>query len=57
MSQFLSGAAVDCGPSNVLKNVGGRLERDFSLQQVCPDQVAVESSASVLFDRFRADPG
>jgi peroxin-5 len=34
MSGFLSGAAVDCGPSNVLKNVGGRMDRDVSMQQV-----------------------
>ncbi|OCF61522.1 hypothetical protein L486_01170 [Kwoniella mangroviensis CBS 10435] len=33
MSAFLSGAAVECGPSNVLKNVQGRLDRDTSLQQ------------------------
>ncbi|KAK8853461.1 hypothetical protein IAR55_004168 [Kwoniella newhampshirensis] len=33
MSAFLSGAAIDCGPTNVLKNVSGRLERDQSLQQ------------------------
>nr|XP_019043858.1 hypothetical protein I302_07129 [Kwoniella bestiolae CBS 10118]OCF22788.1 hypothetical protein I302_07129 [Kwoniella bestiolae CBS 10118] len=33
MSAFLSGAAVECGPSNVLKNVHGKLDRDTSLQQ------------------------
>ncbi|WWC95110.1 hypothetical protein V866_001962 [Kwoniella sp. B9012] len=33
MSAFLSGAAVECGPSTVLKNVHGRLDRDTSLQQ------------------------
>ncbi len=32
MAQFLSG--VDCGPTNALKAVSGRLERDYSLQQV-----------------------
>ena len=36
MSAFLTGAAVDCGPVNVLRNVGGRLDKDFSLQQVSP---------------------
>ncbi|OCF44518.1 hypothetical protein I317_01590 [Kwoniella heveanensis CBS 569] len=33
MSTFLSGAAAECGPSNVLKNVQGRVDRDYSLQQ------------------------
>ncbi|WVR09661.1 hypothetical protein IAU60_006736 [Kwoniella sp. DSM 27419] len=33
MSAFLTGAAVECGPSNVLKNVQGRIDRDYSLQQ------------------------
>ncbi|WRT69960.1 uncharacterized protein IL334_006951 [Kwoniella shivajii] len=33
MSAFLSGAAVACGPSNVLKDVQGKLDRDYSLQQ------------------------
>ncbi|WWD19889.1 hypothetical protein CI109_104358 [Kwoniella shandongensis] len=33
MSAFLSGGAIDCGPTNVLKNVTGRLDRDQSLQQ------------------------
>ena len=32
MSQFLSGA--ECGPSNALKTVSGRIERDYSLHQV-----------------------
>jgi peroxin-5 len=35
MAAFLSGSAIDCGPSNVLKNVGGRIDRDVGLQQVC----------------------
>lgn len=34
MAAFLSGGADVCGPSNVLKNVNGRLDRDVSLQQV-----------------------
>ncbi|WVQ94953.1 hypothetical protein IAU59_002043 [Kwoniella sp. CBS 9459] len=33
MSAFLSGATAECGPSNVLKNVQGRVDRDYSLQQ------------------------
>ncbi|WVQ78111.1 hypothetical protein IAT38_000192 [Cryptococcus sp. DSM 104549] len=33
MSGFLSGAAVECGPTSVLKNISGRVDRDYSLQQ------------------------
>ncbi|WVF67355.1 hypothetical protein IAT40_002110 [Kwoniella sp. CBS 6097] len=33
MSAFLSGATAECGPSNILKNVQGRVDRDYSLQQ------------------------
>lgn len=34
MSNFLGGSAVECGPSNALKDVGSLVERDYGAQRV-----------------------
>lgn len=34
MSNFLGGSAVECGPSNALKDVGALVERDYGAQRV-----------------------
>lgn len=34
MSNFLGGGAVECGPSNALKDVGALVERDYGAQRV-----------------------
>lgn len=34
MSNFLGGSAVECGPSNALKDVGALVERDYGAHRV-----------------------
>lgn len=34
MSNFIGGGAVECGPSNALKDVGALVERDYGAQRV-----------------------
>jgi len=34
MSNFISGGAVDCGPSTALKDVSALVERDYGVQRV-----------------------
>ncbi|WWC64864.1 uncharacterized protein I303_107478 [Kwoniella dejecticola CBS 10117] len=54
MSAFLSGGGVECGPSNVLKDVKGRLDKDRSLQH--DRLVSVPNVASSSKQPFRAVP-
>jgi hypothetical protein len=34
MSNFISGGAVECGPSSTLKDVSSLVERDYGVQRV-----------------------
>ncbi|WWC72276.1 uncharacterized protein I206_106238 [Kwoniella pini CBS 10737] len=54
MSTFFSGGGVECGPSNVLKDVKGRLDKDRSLQY--DRLVSVSNVAGSSKQSFRSVP-